>query len=69
MSNVDIRSKIRLFPRVATFPTSWARSLTFEQLYDDMAHYVTNVMKGKGIHRTKKITPSSHKNRQLGLIP
>jgi hypothetical protein len=47
-----IRSQIRPFPRVATYPTSWAGSLTFQQLYDDLAHYVTNVMKGKGIHRT-----------------
>jgi hypothetical protein len=56
MNASDIRSKIRSqikpFPRVATYPTSWAGSLTFQQLYDDLAHYVTNVMKGKGIHRT-----------------
>jgi len=47
-----IRSQIRPFPRVATYPTSWAGSVTFQQIYDDLAHYVTNVMKGKGIHRT-----------------
>ena len=47
-----IRSQIKPFPHVATYPTSWAGSLTFQQLYDDLAHYVTNVMKGKCIHRT-----------------
>jgi hypothetical protein len=47
-----IRSQINPFPRVATYLTSWAGSLTFQQIYDDLAHYVTNVMKGKGIHRT-----------------
>jgi hypothetical protein len=47
-----IRSQIKPFPRVATYPTSWAGSLTFEQIYDNLAHYVTNVMKSKGIHRT-----------------
>ncbi len=56
MNTSDIRSKIRSqikpFPRVATYPTSWAGSLTFQQIYDNLAHYVTNVMKGKGIHRT-----------------
>jgi hypothetical protein len=51
-SSCFIRSQIRPFPRVATYPTSWAGSLSFQQLYDDLAHYVTNVMKGKGIHRT-----------------
>lgn len=51
-SHPFIRSQIRPFPRVATYPTSWAGSLTFQQLCDDLAHYVTNVMKGKGIHRT-----------------
>jgi hypothetical protein len=47
MSTVDIRFKIRPFPRVATYPTSWAGSLSSPQLYDDLAYYVTNVMKGK----------------------
>ncbi len=47
-----IRGQIRPFPRIATYPTSWAGALTFEQIYDDLARYVTNVMKGKGIHRT-----------------
>jgi len=47
-----IRSQIKPFPRVATYPTSWADALTFQQIYDDLAHYVTNIMKGKGIHRT-----------------
>ena len=48
----SIKGQIRPFPRVATYPTSWAGVLTFQQLYDDLAHYVTNVMKSKGIHRT-----------------
>ncbi len=56
MNTSDIRSKIRSqikpFPRVATYPTLWAGALSFQQIYDDLAHYVTNVMKGKGIHRT-----------------
>lgn len=47
-----IRSQIKPFPRITTYPTSWAGALTFEQVYDDLAHYVTNVMKGKGIHHT-----------------
>jgi hypothetical protein len=48
-----IRSQIRPFPRVATYPASWAEQpQTFEQIYDNLAHYVTNVMKGKGIHHT-----------------
>ncbi|MBL8166167.1 MAG: hypothetical protein JNJ61_29560 [Anaerolineae bacterium] len=36
MSNLDIRSKIRPFPRVATYPTGWAGLRTFEQIYDDL---------------------------------
>jgi hypothetical protein len=48
-----IRSQIHPFPRIATYPTSWAEQpQTFEQIYDNLAHYVANVMKGKGIHRT-----------------
>jgi hypothetical protein len=48
-----IHSQIRPFPRVATYPTSWSEQpQTFEQIYDNLAHYVTNVMRGKGIHRT-----------------
>lgn len=48
-----IRSQIRPFPHTATYSTSWSEQpQTFEQIYDNLAHYVTNVMKGKGIHRT-----------------
>ena len=36
MSNLDIRSKVRPFPRVATYPTGWAGQRTFEQIYDDL---------------------------------
>jgi ABC-type Fe3+-hydroxamate transport system substrate-binding protein len=32
-----IRSQIKPFPCVATYPTSWAGSLTFQQIYDDLA--------------------------------
>jgi hypothetical protein len=47
-----IRSQIRPFPHTATYPTLWSEQpQTFEQVYDNLAHYVTNVMKGKGIHR------------------
>ncbi|MBN8595639.1 MAG: hypothetical protein J0M33_28060 [Anaerolineae bacterium] len=35
--------------QVAVYPTSWAGEFTFEQLYADLAHYVTNVMKRNGI--------------------
>ena len=31
-----IRSQIRPFPRVATYPTGWAGQRTFEQIYDDL---------------------------------
>lgn len=48
-----IHSQIRPFPHIATYPTSWTEQpQTFEQIYGDLAHYATNVMKGKGIHRT-----------------
>ena len=36
MSNIDIRSTIRPFPRVATYPTGWAGQRNFEQIYDDL---------------------------------
>lgn len=36
MSRADIRSKIRPFPRVATYLTGWAGQRTFEQIYDDL---------------------------------
>jgi hypothetical protein len=31
-----IRSQIRPFPRVATYPTGWAGQRTFEQIYEDL---------------------------------
>lgn len=56
MSESSIRSKIRQsikpFSHVATYETSWAGPQTFEQIYDNLAHYVSNIMKSKGIHRT-----------------
>lgn len=48
----QIRSQIRPFPQVATYPTSWAGPQTFREIYDNLAHYASNVMKAKGIHRT-----------------
>lgn len=47
------RFGIRPFPQTATYPTSWSdQPQTFQQIYDNLAHYATNVMKLKGIHRT-----------------
>ena len=31
------------------YPTGWAGSLTFQQIYDDLAHYASNVMKNYSI--------------------
>lgn len=42
-------SLIRPFPKTATYVTSWSHPLTFEQLYDDLAHYATCVMTSYGI--------------------
>jgi len=44
----DFRSKIKPFPTVAVYPTSWAGDQTFEQIHDDLAHYTSNVMKRYG---------------------
>ena len=41
--------KIKPYPRVAVYPTSWAGEMTFQQIYDDLAHYASNVMKNFGI--------------------
>jgi len=30
------------------YPTSWAGDLTFQEIYDDLAHYASNVMKRNG---------------------
>jgi hypothetical protein len=48
MSVSSFAMQIRPFPQVATYLTSWAGELTFEQLYDDLAHYASNVMKRNG---------------------
>lgn len=32
-------SLIRPFPKTAVYATSWSQPVTFEQLYDDLAHY------------------------------
>lgn len=39
---------IKPYPRVAVYSTSWAGYLTFQQIYDDLAHYASNVMKRNG---------------------
>ena len=48
----EIRAQIKPFSRVATYQTSWAGPQTFREIYDNLAHYASNVMKSKGIHRT-----------------
>ena len=45
----DFRSQIKPYPRVAVYPTSWAGEMTFQQIYDDLAHYASNVMKNFGV--------------------
>jgi len=45
----EFRSKIRPYPHVAVYPTRWAGELTFQQIYDDLAHYASNVMKNFGV--------------------
>lgn len=44
----EFRSQIKPYPRTAVYPTSWAGEQTFEQIYDNLAHYVSNVMKNYG---------------------
>jgi hypothetical protein len=48
MALSSLASQIRPFPQVAVYPTSWASGLTFDQIYDDLAHYASNVMKRNG---------------------
>ena len=40
---------VKLYPRVVVYPTGWAGDLTFQQIYDDLAHYASNVMKNFGV--------------------
>ena len=40
---------IKPYPRVAVYPTGWAGEMTFQQIYDNLAHYVSNVMKNFGV--------------------
>ena len=40
--------QIKPFPCVAVYPTSWAGEMSFEQIYDGLAHYASNVMKRNG---------------------
>jgi len=44
----NFRNQIKPFPHVAVYPTSWADAVTFDQIYDDLAHYASNVMKRYG---------------------
>jgi hypothetical protein len=48
MSVSSLAMQIRPFPQVAIYPTSRAGELTFDQIYDDLAHYASNVMKRNG---------------------
>ena len=41
--------QLKPFPHVAVYPTSWAGKMTFEHICDDLAHYVSNVMKRNGL--------------------
>lgn len=52
MSKANVHSEIRPFPHTATYQTSWTGQQTFREIYDNLAHYASNVMKSKGIHRT-----------------
>ena len=45
----EFSSQIKPYPRTAVYPTSWAGGMTFQQIYDDLAHYASNVMKHFGI--------------------
>ncbi|MCK6580916.1 MAG: hypothetical protein L6Q98_22725 [Anaerolineae bacterium] len=40
---------IKPYPPTPVYPTSWAGELTFQQIYDDLAHYASNVMKNFGV--------------------
>jgi hypothetical protein len=40
-----IRSQIRPFPRVATYPTSWGGKMTFEQIRDSLTPNVNRLMR------------------------
>jgi hypothetical protein len=44
----SLAMQIRPFPQVAVYLTSWEGELAFDQLYDDLAHYASNVMKRNG---------------------
>lgn len=40
---------IKPYPRVAVYPTGWAGDLTFQQIFDDLAHNASKVMKNFGV--------------------
>ncbi len=45
----SIRAQIRPFNRTATYPTSWAGPQSYNEIYDNLAHYASNVMKRFGL--------------------
>ncbi|MBE2271226.1 MAG: hypothetical protein IAE80_23530 [Anaerolinea sp.] len=45
----EFRSQIRPYPRTPVYPTTWAGYQTFDQIYDNLAFYASNVMKNFGI--------------------
>ncbi len=46
--NSSIHAQIRPFNRTATYPTSWAGSQSYNEIYDNLAHYASNLMKRFG---------------------
>jgi hypothetical protein len=40
-----IRSQIRPFPRIATYPTSWNGEMTFEQIRDSLTPNINRLMR------------------------
>lgn len=47
----QIRSAVKPFPCKAVYALGWDGEMTFEQIYDNLVRYASNVMKSKGIHR------------------
>ncbi|MBK8030080.1 MAG: nuclear transport factor 2 family protein [Chloroflexi bacterium] len=45
----DFSSQIRPYPRTPVYATTWAGMQTFEQIYDNLAYYASNVMKNFGV--------------------
>ncbi len=49
-----IRSQIRPYAQVQTYPTGWVGRQTSAQLYDDLVEYARNVMKGNGLQHHER---------------